>query len=843
MLTALRSKWIARLLGWSHRLYGLSEVAALKRQEFRLLVFFHGYSLAHTIRPLVIARSLRERGYRVEFAGVGPHRDRIAAEGFLVHEVETMPQSRMDEYVARGNYAYYDLEWIDCCVKAEQALIRTIRPDLVMADMRPTLRLTADLEGIDLALIEAGYNQPGYPFPIPLPASFSTSPGPFDDYLKQQTAATLPHSTLYLVADVPELHPPGPHTPSCYHYIGPLIETDLPEPVVIPELAEEAWNTAWPLVYLNCGSTGVSPEFLGPMLEGLSRMPYRVLVTTAGRWTGTPPSPNIRVVDFLPATWIMRRAALFIGIGGIGSIYHALREGVPIIGAPEHLDQEYHLNRVRDLGLGLKLNWEEFHRTGSLLKAVESLFAQYPEFKQRCEVFSGYVRKWQGGTAAADAIDQYFVFRQSACQITPEHLISEAEFIHQLDLSTPDDLGPELLQKLVHQDLHRGLPHVRRGPLLHFDQRDSWNWLYDHEPRFFESDYRALEQKRQQFFILQEDHLLPRRPEQRYRLTYTYRLYPQSLPPDQPAWLFLPYPIVTEYQQDIRLNSCHPEDLQDYLLPTVGFVYAYPLQVDSSSPLEFTYTCELTARARSLRPAPSPQELSPREHKRYIDIDSALDSSALVRALCQQLELDPGLSAWEKAGRLYFHLAQSKRFKKTKEACQCPGCSTQLVFAETGGHCITLSRAFIALCRLIGIPAREVSGALAGYPAGEGRFEMTSYNEPLFGHTWAEIFIAEYGWVPVEFHGIVIGALAMTAENVTDPELRNHITAQGDRYLDYYFGNLDCHRVVCSNSVKAIPQVLVQKANSTSIPQAAPPRVIKYECSLTFECTSEIRKA
>lgn len=836
MVNALRQKLIACLLGWSQRLYGLSEAAVLKRQEFRLLIFFHGYSLAHTIRPLLIAHALRQRGYQVELAGIGPHRDRIAAEGFPIHEVETMPQSRMDQYVARGEYAYYDLEWIDRCVKAEQALIRAVRPDLIVADMRPTLRLTAALEGIDLALIEAGYNQPGYPFPISLPGSFSTSPGPFAEYLKQQVVTSNPHTILYLVADVPEFHPPGPHTPPYYHYVGPLIETDLPEPRVIPELADEGWDPTWPLVYLNCGSTGAAPDFLGPVLEGLSRMTYRVLVTTAGRWSSASPAPNIRLVEFLPAVWVMRRAALFVGIGGIGSIYHALRAGVPIIGAPEHLDQEYHLNRVRDLGLGLKLTWEEFHQVGPLLEAIESLFARYAPFKQRCETFSGQVRKWQGGAAAAEVIDRYFLSRPSACQIAPEHLVSEVEFIHYLDLSTPADLRPEALQSLLRQDIYRGLPHVQRGPLRYFDRRDSWNWLYDHESRFFESDYRALEQKRQQFFLLQEGRLLPRRSEQRYRLTYTCRLYPLSLPPDQPAWLFLPYPIVTEYQRDIYPTSCHPEDLQDYLLPTAGFFYGYPIQVRSSSLLEFTYTCELTAKTRSLKPALCSQELPPREYRRYTEIDADLGTAAPVRSLRQQLGLDQELSDWEKARRIYFQLARSKRFKKTKESCQCLGCSTHLILADSGGHCISLARAFIALCRLADIPAREVAGALSGYPAGEGRFEMSTYNEPLFGHTWAEVFAEEYGWIPVEFHGIVISAQAMTAENVMDPGLREHIAAQGDRYLDYYFGNLDCHRLVCSNSVKQFPQVLVQEKVAGRPPQFHPPQGLHYECTLSFEC-------
>ena len=41
-----------------------------------------------------------------------------------------------------------------------------------------------------------------------------------------------------------------------------------------------------PLVYFNYGSTGTHPGFLDEALLRMANKPYRVLVTTAGRWTG-----------------------------------------------------------------------------------------------------------------------------------------------------------------------------------------------------------------------------------------------------------------------------------------------------------------------------------------------------------------------------------------------------------------------------------------------------------------------------------------------------------------------------------------------------------------------------
>ncbi len=830
MLETLRQRIATGLQHLSVRLEWASTVKGLPRHECPVLIFFHGYSLAHTIRPLVVGRALRTRGYPVEFAGMGPHADRIAAEGFQVYDVETMPQSRMDEYVSRSDYGYYNAEWIDRCVQAERALLRRLLPALVLADLRPTLRITASLEGMDIALIEAAYNQPGYPFPIRLPTIFSLGTEPFDEYARNHISTFKPHHTLRLVADVPQFHPPGEQTPPYYCYVGPLIES--PPLRSIAELDD--WDDSLPLIYFNCGSTGAHPGFLDEVLHRMANKPYRVLVTTAGRWSGPIEASNIRIVDFVPAAWVLARAALFVGIGGIGSIYHALRQGVPVIGAPEHLDQEYHLNRVRDLGLGCKLNWDEFLQVAPLLEAIDDLLAHRDEFAPRCRAFAAHIGEWDGGEAAADAIDAFFVAQRPAHQIEAVYRIPESEFVHHLNLSTPANLGVEELRTLLDRNLRRGLPHIRQGSEVVLDRADSWNWLYDHEPVFFESDYRALEEKRRAFFHPVNGHIALHRHRQRYRLTYTYRLYPSTLPPDVSTRLFLPYPIPSPHQGDIELCTCAPADLRTCFAPQAGFFYGYPVRWEeaASASMEFSYTCELTVQGR-MGPT-GPTRLSDREYRRYSEIDPKLAQEAVVKNFFAELDLDGVEDPLEKARRIYTQLATTKRFKKTKEPSQDLASSIQMVLNDNGGHCITLSNAFIALCRLQGIAAREVTGALAGYPAGEGRFEMAVYNEILFGHTWAEVFAPERGWVPVEFHGIVIGPQAATEDNVADETLRRHIAEVGGRYVDFYFGQLDCHRVVCSHSVKALPQ-LVARREMASGPQFHMPEGLQYECRLVME--------
>ncbi len=839
MLAQLNKKLWDWLAVWNALLAKMEQEAFLQRDQHRLLVFFHGYSLAHVIRPLVVARSLRQRGYEIIFAGRGPHAQRIAAEGFTLYDVETMPQQRMDEYLARGVYEYYDDEWIRRCIEAEQALVRQVQPSLLIADFRPTLRLTAALEGIDIAFIDAAYNLPSYSSPIRLPDYFPVRAGRFDEYLTQHFARTRPYRSAFLLADVPQFHPSAGPVPPSHHYVGPLIEDEPIADEPPAALADAGWNPSLPLIYFNAGSTGVEDRFLPAVLRALAPLPYRLLVTTAGRYAVEAPSANVRIVEYLPARLAMRHAALFIGIGGIGSIYHALAEGVPILGAPEHLDQEYHLNRVRDLGLGLKLSRQHFAQAEDLAEQVRYLFDHYEEFSTRCAAFASHVSAWKGGEAAADVIDGLLFTHHQSAQLDPKNMAVEEEFIRHLYPVITDDFPRSAIRAMLSDARQRGMPHLRRGRLVWYDTDNSWNWLYDHEPRFFEPDYRAREQMRAPFLTHHGGKLKARIPSQRYRLAYTYKAHTKSCTSEGPAQLFLPYPLRLPQQPVVELIDCNPSELHPYLAPRAGFFYAYPCHINpADETLTFSYSCEVEVYNLPLA-GQTPASLTAGEHRHYTQVEDKLSESHLVRDFLDTLRLDePALDDMEKARHIYQYLVHSKRFKKTTEKCQCLVCSTERTLRNEDGHCLTLTRAFIALCRLLDIPAREVTGGLAVAPQGPGRYGITTYDGPIFCHTWMELYTPQTGWLPVEFHGIYLGDIAMTEDNVADAALRQRIKARSEAFFGYYFGHIDCHRIVCSNSAKEIPQLVVQNPNAKTEPhrQLISPEGLHYECHLTFEC-------
>lgn len=705
---------------------GKTALAEQVRASKLVLLFFHGDSLAHSLRSLVVARALRSAGYRVKMAGHGKECRRVLASGLELIDVETMPQERMDWHVARGDYAYYNDTWIDRCVTDERRILRTEKPDLVIEDMKPTVALAARLEGVDDAMITQAYNQPGYAYPIVLCRGFSPTGGELDKYLLRHADELRPQHSFYMIADAPELHPRGSDAPG-FHYVGPLL--DVPTEPDQVSLLDDGWDPYCPLIYVTCGSSGRYPDYLDDLIRTGDRLLYRVFITTAGRWSAERLPDNIRSADFVPGEWVLRRAILLVGVPGIGAIYQALRCGVPVIGAPEHLDQEYHLNRIASLGLGIKLDRRDFSAS-NIIAAIESVKANYGDYRQRCLEFAVRLRRWKGGEVAVSVVDRHFWEAQVAGGAGSECSMHEKDFLEYLAAPCVPGVTRKDLESMLESDVKKGMPHRTIGDTRYYDKAESWNWLYNHDTRFFSADYWACEKRRRQFFTKCGRRLVLSRQVRRYRITYRFesRGLADTAGEYALAKLFVPYPIETPPQSDVELVSCDPEPMSEYLSAKHGFIYGFPVYLGVEECISLSYTCELSVAEQRGVASGSDAVLSVPEAERYLRIDPILRRLPLVsQFLSECREADP----FERARKIYNLLLRDRRFQKVSGRMKDTVHGTIATLTSVHGNCLTLTRTFVALCRAAGIPAREAAGALLDTRSARGCTEPV-HSENLY---------------------------------------------------------------------------------------------------------------
>ncbi|MDB5418931.1 MAG: transglutaminase, partial [Phenylobacterium sp.] len=102
----------------------------------------------------------------------------------------------------------------------------------------------------------------------------------------------------------------------------------------------------------------------------------------------------------------------------------------------------------------------------------------------------------------------------------------------------------------------------------------------------------------------------------------------------------------------------------------------------------------------------------------------------------------------EKARALYnWMVANAHRDPKTR-GCGTGDIKVMLETGDLGGKCADLSALFVAMCRSVGVPARDVYG-LRLAPCAFGYRELGGDPARLTGaqHCRAEVYLSQYGWV------------------------------------------------------------------------------------------------
>ena len=89
MFNTIRQRTVAGLFKFFRYLEKKERSRRLERDRVSILIFFHGFDSVSSHRALVVGKTLRSRGYRVDFAGTGPFADPIRQADFPLHDLDT----------------------------------------------------------------------------------------------------------------------------------------------------------------------------------------------------------------------------------------------------------------------------------------------------------------------------------------------------------------------------------------------------------------------------------------------------------------------------------------------------------------------------------------------------------------------------------------------------------------------------------------------------------------------------------------------------------------------------------------------------------------------------------
>lgn len=353
-------------------------------QKKRILFFGEPATLAHVVRPVVLATALDPKVYEVSLATGPDFRAFVAEAGLPVRDLWAIGTRAYLKAVAAGR-PVFPYRVLKRYVQDDLRHIDEFRPDLVVGDFRLSLAVSARLAQVPYIAISNAYWSPYTPVRFEIPVHFSTRLfGPrianalfqwiYPVILAQHSLPMYRLRRKYgmsslgfdlrgvfteadqtLFADVPEWVP----TTDCgiagrYAYIGPITwSPQKPLPAALQQSTD-----ARPLIYIALGSSG-DPHLLYDIVNAVASLNCRVAVATGGGPSSIVFPDGVITAALLPGGEVAAKAKLVICNGGSPGTHQALQQGTPVLGIPANLDQLLNMQFIAASGAGLSVRADQ----------------------------------------------------------------------------------------------------------------------------------------------------------------------------------------------------------------------------------------------------------------------------------------------------------------------------------------------------------------------------------------------------------------------------------------------------------------------------------------------------
>lgn len=398
----------------------------------RVLFFAEPATLAHVVRPTVLAGALSQRGYDVQIATGSDFEQIAAGSGLVVRRLDCIGTEAYLSAV-RASRIVFPLDVLERYVLDDRRHIADFEPDVVVGDFRLSLSVSARLAGVPYISISNAYWSPYASTRTEIPAHWSTRLlgsrfagalfGPIAPLILGLHASPMwrlrarhgmpslgldlrrvfTDGDVTVFADVPDLVPGADGgQPQRYTYIGAIPwspDADLPQEIL-------ALADVQRLVYVSLGSSG-NPALLDSIAQAVVDVGCVPIIATGRASDSRRQLAGDGVaLPFLPGATMARLACAVVCNGGSPSTQQALAEGRPVLGIPENLDQLLNMQFVVRWGSGLALRADQVdrRRVASDLKRL----LQEPSFANRAGAAAATLARYDAGERFAAVVRRAF---------------------------------------------------------------------------------------------------------------------------------------------------------------------------------------------------------------------------------------------------------------------------------------------------------------------------------------------------------------------------------------------------------------------------------------------------
>jgi transglutaminase-like putative cysteine protease len=142
--------------------------------------------------------------------------------------------------------------------------------------------------------------------------------------------------------------------------------------------------------------------------------------------------------------------------------------------------------------------------------------------------------------------------------------------------------------------------------------------------------------------------------------------------------------------------------------------------------------------------------LSPKDRAHYLRATELIPTDGIVKATSDRI-VGPALSDLDKARLIYAWVVENTFRDAKTRGCGSGDIAAMLKSGNLGGKCADINALYVGLARAAGLPARDIYGLRVapskfGYKSLGAKSEIVTKAQ----HCRAEVFLSDFGWVPVD---------------------------------------------------------------------------------------------
>lgn len=248
--------------------------------------------------------------------------------------------------------------------------------------------------------------------------------------------------------------------------------------------------------------------------------------------------------------------------------------------------------------------------------------------------------------------------------------------------------------------------------------------------------------------------------------------------------VWFPVPLLTGPQNSVRVTSAEPAEFVQNppsIDADIGLVYMAIDLAEVRDDLDLSI--EFIFDHYEQRFTVNPENIGEydKESALYIEYTTSRGNITISPEIKQKAEEIVGdeKNPFEAARKIYNYILQNIKYSLMPHLSLWPRGIPESVYVHEHRHgdCGAQSMYFSALCRAVGIPARTTGG----WQLFSGKFS---------GHFWAEFYLPNYGWIPVD---TTAGEIVDYLPDISDEDRRI--------FHDFFFGNQDHFRCIVQKDV------------------------------------------